>query len=515
MIPKNHLQEAALHARRTGRREVALSYFKKALVQTHEKKEQLSIRVYICEELRELGRPEQALKEIDEVLALCPGQLRASLVKGTIYCKQDNFDEAVQIYRNIIRRKPDHINAHLALVRTLFRSGQLDVALEILEEIADGAVGHTDVFWQLSLLYLKKGNLIESYSALDKIDSDSKFWEYRKAYRRATILMQQGKYNLAEHFFREAAKVAVDPASSLKGLATLLTLVGRSEESRQVCKSFGGCIIRSHPSAINNYVRANRSLLSELQRTGKLEGLQRIKAIAHVVLKNPEYLGASMFLVRELRAQKIFDRIRTALAKPPLLRGEGIPKVIVQYFPNPELPKRILVRSKSWKVNHPRFSFEVYSMESAQQFIKSHFDQHVMDAFNSCDQQTMKQDIFRLAYLYKLGGIFVDINCFCLGNLLPILEQTPELIVDHNASCVFGKHILACHPGNHFVKRALGNVLGNFMEYSRENRWFRTGPGLVTKSICSSLAAFVGEKNFRLWPRVSVLDASTSGRYFC
>ncbi|WP_158624565.1 glycosyltransferase family 32 protein [Corallococcus sp. CA041A] len=89
---------------------------------------------------------------------------------------------------------------------------------------------------------------------------------------------------------------------------------------------------------------------------------------------------------------------------------DSIPRVIVQFWDSPsEIPIDVLECMKSWATLEPLgFRREVYGDESARSFIESRYDDVYLAAFDACPHPAMRSDYFRLCYLAKNGGMYVD-----------------------------------------------------------------------------------------------------------
>ena len=577
---RDHL-DTALQARKAGRRNVALEHFREAQNSTQSSEELRQVAIFICEELRVLGQTDHALKSIAEVLVInseCP---RALMVKGSILHAQSDSSGAEEVFRGVLGLRPKHLNARLALVRSLIarsdltsadellveslqffpeclelhclrsdlllhrgkdeeaeillkeiqalfpespkiinrrsalqvKRGLLDEALSTLLSAVDRRIDDVSILWQIVQIYFKKGEFDRALHMLDEFVIDTKHWQYRITYQKAIIYLAQARYQEAELEFRKAIQVASNPDDALQGLATILVLTGRNDESLKILKEGRGEMLRSRPAAINSYLRSHPQLLEKLKSSDQLAGSKRLRKIAGILIQDPRYFGSALWLARELRDQDIFQEIRTNLNKRPLVCRNSVPHHIVQYWPDPILPDKLMRKCNSWAERHPTYSYQRYSYHTAIDFLEDHFGHIVVQAFESCALPAMQTDLFRLAYLSKLGGVFIDIHKFCGSNLQSILDKQPELVAHQGNYCAFEDTLLACAPGQSMIKYALTNAIHNFCQYNRENRWFKTGPAVLTTSICSMLAPYVGVRDIRLWPRLYVLDNSECRKY--
>lgn len=110
----------------------------------------------------------------------------------------------------------------------------------------------------------------------------------------------------------------------------------------------------------------------------------------------------------ELRSIYIFENIikRSANTNNTLNTHENIPKKIVQYWDEKNIPNDVKLVMDSWSKSGIRKV--VYDKFSAKEFIDKHGDKWQSTAFDMCIHPAMRADFFRLCYLYDRGGIYID-----------------------------------------------------------------------------------------------------------
>lgn len=114
------------------------------------------------------------------------------------------------------------------------------------------------------------------------------------------------------------------------------------------------------------------------------------------------------------------DCIRTLVhnhKQQETFRYEAVPKVVVQFWDNLNmLPDDVKSCIDSWtpleKIGFKRLLFDEVLAET---FLKDEFSKIHLEAFRLCHHPAMKCDYFRLAYLSKYGGFYVDSDEFYLG----------------------------------------------------------------------------------------------------
>lgn len=95
-----------------------------------------------------------------------------------------------------------------------------------------------------------------------------------------------------------------------------------------------------------------------------------------------------------------------------------IPKVLIQYWHNlNEVPQDIKSCLFSWStIKKQGFKKLLFDDNAAKTFISQEFDNSYVLAYENCHHPAMRCDYFRLCYIYKKGGFYVDADEFFQGN---------------------------------------------------------------------------------------------------
>lgn len=96
--------------------------------------------------------------------------------------------------------------------------------------------------------------------------------------------------------------------------------------------------------------------------------------------------------------------------------------MIVQYWSPDPPPPSIATRLKTFAVHNPDIPHVVFNESRAEAFLSEHFSAREVEAFRSCTLQAMKADYFRYCAIFALGGLYLDADWHCLGDLRPVLE---------------------------------------------------------------------------------------------
>ena len=102
-----------------------------------------------------------------------------------------------------------------------------------------------------------------------------------------------------------------------------------------------------------------------------------------------------------------------------------IPLKIFQTWHSKDLPPKMRENLESLKRQNPRFKHFLFDDNDCREFIKKHFDNEVLNAYDKLIPGAFKADLWRLCVLYIHGGIYMDIKLNCI-NGFKLIELTEK-----------------------------------------------------------------------------------------
>ncbi|MGV1017934.1 MAG: glycosyltransferase family 32 protein [Fluviibacter phosphoraccumulans] len=150
-------------------------------------------------------------------------------------------------------------------------------------------------------------------------------------------------------------------------------------------------------------------------------------------------------------------------------------------------PPAILARMETVKRFFPNYRYCLYNLESARQFLLDHYNQDVLDAFETLVPFAYKSDFFRYCVLYKIGGWYFDcaitINC---GLLIPESCNSVafrDFPLSTNTGWAVLNSALFARPNHPVYKIAIDFVLSNCeSKYYGSCNLCPTGPILLGRA---------------------------------
>lgn len=135
------------------------------------------------------------------------------------------------------------------------------------------------------------------------------------------------------------------------------------------------------------------------------------------------------------------------------------------------IPKTIMLTNKD-KTNIPDHIYEqyerhakgytltVYDDKDCELFLKTEYPPEVLDKFRSLRTGAHKADLFRYAYLYKRGGVYLDVKTVLLKDLDSFVNHDePMFYVVYTDQKRLYNGILCTPPGNEYFLRLLDDMV--------------------------------------------------------
>lgn len=108
-----------------------------------------------------------------------------------------------------------------------------------------------------------------------------------------------------------------------------------------------------------------------------------------------------------------------------------IPLVVYQTWHTKLLPEKMRYTLNHNKVLNNEFQFEIYDENDCRNFIKTNFNDDVLECFDRLVPSAYKADLWRYCILYVNGGIYMDIKFKCVNNfkLINLIEKE-QFVID-------------------------------------------------------------------------------------
>ncbi len=214
---------------------------------------------------------------------------------------------------------------------------------------------------------------------------------------------------------------------------------------------------------------------------------QRLTGLTELVRRNPDSTATALGLLIGLRRMGTFaDTNATDLSVGGAV-APSIPRVICQYWDGAVPPGDIRSMINSWIATHRDYRHQLFNDATALQYLRDHCTPDASKAFQRTRDRAQRADLFRMAYLYTHGGIYIDADDRCRGSLEQLLKPGKTLVVFQEDYGSIANNFIAVVPGHQIIRRALDRAVEAILRGDRDIVWLSTGPGMFSRSFTAAL----------------------------
>lgn len=138
-------------------------------------------------------------------------------------------------------------------------------------------------------------------------------------------------------------------------------------------------------------------------------------------------------------------------------------KILMQtYHDKNKIPPKVYKNIRKYA---PEYKHIIYDDDDCIKFLSNNYNQLVVNRFKSLSNGAHKADLFRYCWLYKNGGVYLDIKIILTKPLRDVFPN-PEYLYTCNASgrpiftsrCIF-QGIISTPPKNYIFKQLINKIL--------------------------------------------------------
>lgn len=488
----------------------------------------------LARQYRLTGDPAAARRTVQTALACDPDNRVALVEAATQAGLADDRAEELRLHRRALAVAPEHVAHHVAVARRLHDLGQSEEAAACLDG-AEARFGRTAEIWAERIRWMRDrgevhealaaaraaraaypahfGRWLECYSLelqLSPTDVVRRCLDLAPAQSRAeAALLHAARARLALRLrdtetalAQFEASLALDPdnpgiLTELFGLhlraldiaraASCHDRMGRLATAQRRMRGTTANPSQSHHGQLLNDFRIDQRAILALSaiRAGPAE--DRIAGFLAFIRQRPEHIPAAMALLAALREGGWLDR--PCVPSSPAPDRQAIPRHIGQFWDAEEPPEDLRALSRSWSAQNPGYRHVVFNDRTAQDYLTAHFPPPLVMAYRRCEGATTKSDLFRLAFLFRHGGIWADMDDRCLAPLSGLVPAGASACFWQEASAHLCNNFIAAVPGHPVLRRALVTAVQAINRGDRDKVWMLTGPGLLSRAFAAEMAA--------------------------
>ena len=145
-----------------------------------------------------------------------------------------------------------------------------------------------------------------------------------------------------------------------------------------------------------------------------------------------------------------------------------IPKKIIQIWLQGDVDKKY--KENIIRLN-PEYEYELFQEKNCINFLRNNYPPVIMNCFLNIIKPAHKSDFFRYCYLYKRGGIYIDIDLKPIYSFDKIIEDSEN------------SDFITALGSNSFNNMPFGECTNGFLMTVPNNQLFKELVGFILKNI--------------------------------
>jgi tetratricopeptide (TPR) repeat protein len=421
--------------------------------------------IHASQSLDDFGEHARALDLLQAATSIFGERPEITSKKAELLKRAGHLSDARHVVETALRQHPHNLSVWSHCVQFDLLFGDFEAASEKLDTFS------SEIVFDLARADVFRGQLAEA---------QYRFEDARDHYRAALALNPKDTWAHAEMFRLCMLLLRVDEAGKHLEAWT------RLNTPADIARIRAPHVSQSHMGQVYDEFTLNRRLIDDLVDLQKLPPKDRIAPLQELLRQNADHSAVAIQLILAMRQAKLLD------LAPPEDAPEAptaIPKVITQYWDDPEPPEDVRLLMDSWHLKHKAYQYQRFDDALAKAFLAQTYAPDVLRAYQRAGSPAEKADVFRLAYLYAEGGIYVDADDRCLAPISTVLPAHVTLAVYQEdyalgglAVGTLGNNFLAAAPQNAVIGRALELATQALNRGDSDMVWLKTGPALITRA---------------------------------
>ena len=398
--------------------------------------------------------------------------------------------------------------------------GRVDGARALLAEFLAEHPATTWIAFELVQIELDSGALDAAEARLESIRVSSRSDHAHSLFLRAQVSVDRWQLETAVGQYEAAIAEAPQLAYAHHALAICHLLLGRTAQARAHARAFTDAeapqrrargrplsVWYSQLGQLLDEYSFDREALARIENEMRRPPLERLDALRAI--------GAEQMRMHTPSAIALMVSLRAAGALEPaqrLLSGDGsIPRILMQYWHEPEIPDDLVPYVESWQALNPELTYCPLDDAAAQAFLQSHCETAVLEAYRRAQEPTKRADLIRLAWLHVNGGFYADVDDVCLR---PIEEFMPavQFLCSQEAYGTLLNNFIGVIPRHPVIGMALNAAVEAIQRGDADRLWLSTGPALLTRAFASVWASDA-ESGDRLLAGSHIMTRAELARY--
>lgn len=176
-----------------------------------------------------------------------------------------------------------------------------------------------------------------------------------------------------------------------------------------------------------------------------------------------------------------------------------IPKHIYQVWHDKKnLPPFYKKYNEQLKTLLPDYLYTLFDLNEINEFVNTNYIGEISECYNKLNTITSRVDFWRYLYLFKYGGIYLDIDSMILKNIDPLINNFDCVITrEPNPPYTYVQWALFYSKEHPILLKTINLITSNIKYNLTNNILELTGPVVYTKSIDNYIN--IDRSNTNLW----------------
>lgn len=389
----------------------------------------------------------------------------------------------------------------------LGRFGLLPEAIALLRGLDEQ--GHLERAGQfrLTAFLVLTGQFDEALEVLTTIDADTPGAQASRAQWRAEIAMHRGDLSLARRQLLRSIALMGEDGADLGLLARLQILAGDYDAAWN--NHVRDCAARERRNP-GMRVRPTQTLLGHLLNEFRIQyGAREGYGLRW---HDPEPAAARRWFCTNLEEEP--GSTPAAIGLLGALRREGritvnapglgggdlrIPRQIGHYWDAPEPPDQVQGLLDWNRALNPDYDFVCFNDRDAQNYLLDHGERPALQAYRLTRYAAARSDLFRLAWLWHEGGIWLDADDRCRVPYGEFIDHRLRFVGYQEHYWTVGNNFMAVGPRDPIIRDALDEATEALAGSPGAPVWLSSGPGAISRALARHGTDAKGNLNPDIW----------------
>ncbi len=201
--------------------------------------------------------------------------------------------------------------------------------------------------------------------------------------------------------------------------------------------------------------------------------------------------------------------------------NQTIPRALLQYWDKANVPADVRTLVDQWRSQTAGFQHHLVHDDEARRFLAENFDASVLHAYDIAPHVASKSDLFRLAWLARHGGIYIDADECRQDDVNLLLPPDAGLVLNwsNDETPCINNWFIATRPDHPLIWSQLRLGVSRVMRARAEGlnlgAWVVSGPSVTSMCLldaaCARNPAAMGLSDVRIHTEAVFREVVSNG----